>query len=54
MKNNALLEIGVEELPPSEIQFIVKQINDRLPELLGNKRLGYKKFEVFLPVVDLV
>lgn len=47
MKNNALLEIGVEELPPSEIQFIVKQINDRLPELLGNKRLGYKKFEVF-------
>ena len=47
MKSNAILEIGVEELPASEIQSIVKQINDRLPELLKRERLIYSEFEVF-------
>ncbi|MGC9384117.1 MAG: glycine--tRNA ligase subunit beta [Kosmotogaceae bacterium] len=47
MKCNAILEVGVQELPASEIQSIVKQINDRLPELLKRERLIYSEFEVF-------
>ncbi|MFO7882777.1 MAG: glycine--tRNA ligase subunit beta [Kosmotogaceae bacterium] len=47
MKNNALLEIGVEELPPSEIKSIVNQFKHKLPGLLENKRLKYGDFEVF-------
>ncbi|MFW6120617.1 MAG: glycine--tRNA ligase subunit beta, partial [Petrotogales bacterium] len=47
MKNNALLEIGLEELPPSEIQSIVRQISDKIPALLKSRRLMYSDYEVF-------
>ncbi len=47
MKNNALLEIGVEELPPSEIHSVVKQIGDKIPALLKDRRLKYDDYEVF-------
>ncbi len=41
-----LLEIGVEELPPGDIEGALAQLHDMVPAMLDTERLGYDAFEV--------
>lgn len=46
-QSNSLLEIGVEELPSTEIDFLIQQLIRRLPELLERERISAERFKVF-------
>ena len=43
----ALLEIGIEELPSSEVKGIKEQLQEKLTRLPGLNRLEYSDFKVF-------
>ncbi len=42
-----LLEIGTEELPPSELAAAIAQLEARLPELLADIRLSYGEIHIY-------
>ncbi|PJF43535.1 MAG: glycine--tRNA ligase subunit alpha/beta [Phototrophicales bacterium] len=42
-----LLEIGVEELPPSDLSDVLSQLRTLVPETLGNLRLNYDRVQVY-------
>jgi len=46
--HKALLEIGIEEIPASEVKSIVSQINGRLPNLLEQQRINYSNIKTFI------
>ncbi|MFA6977036.1 MAG: glycine--tRNA ligase subunit beta, partial [Mesotoga sp.] len=46
--HKALLEVGIEELPSSEVQGIKTQLKERIERSLDNNRLGYGELEVFV------
>ena len=46
--HKALLEVGIEELPSSEVQGIRNQLKERIERSLDNNRLGYGELEVFV------
>ncbi|MFA7427803.1 glycine--tRNA ligase subunit beta, partial [Mesotoga sp.] len=46
--HKALLEVGIEELPSSEVQGIKTQLKERIERSLDNNRLGYGELQVFV------
>ena len=48
MNHIALLEVGVEELPSTEIKNLMKQLNEKLEILLKNHKLKHGKLKVFV------
>ena len=46
--NNALFEIGVEELPISEMRSILEQLEKNIGEILKNNRLSCKNYKIFI------
>lgn len=46
--HKALLEIGIEEIPASEVKKIVSQINEHLPALLEKQRIVYGNIRTFI------
>jgi len=46
--HKALLEVGIEELPSSEVQGMRKQLLERVEKSLESNRLGYGGIEIFV------
>ncbi|MEN3043510.1 MAG: glycine--tRNA ligase subunit beta [Fervidobacterium sp.] len=46
--NEFLFEVGVEELPTTEIDGLSNQLKEKLEELLNNEGLSYEKIDVFV------
>ncbi len=48
MTNCVLFELGVEELPASEMDFIKEQLKELIPNLLHEARIPFGSFDVFV------
>ncbi|WP_068345263.1 glycine--tRNA ligase subunit beta [Kosmotoga arenicorallina] len=48
MTCKALLEVGVEELPSTEVKNLTKQLNEQLEILLNNYKLKYESIRTFV------
>lgn len=48
MENWVLFELGVEELPASEMDSIKQQLSELVPNLLNEVRVGFGSYEVFV------
>lgn len=46
-QSNSLLEMGVEELPSTEIDFLIQQLVAKLPEMLERERISSERIKVF-------
>lgn len=53
-QNDALLEIGVEEIPADYLESAILKLKEAAEKLLNEKRIGFKKISTFFTVRRLV
>ncbi len=46
--NEFLFELGIEELPTTEINGLIQQLSDKIQNTLSNEGIKYKEFEIFV------